>query len=195
MPALLLHRLAHRLAGMEIVAEIDRVQPFVAGAVPFEPAPHGAALAVLLVVTILRPDELGLKRHHLGMARSHDRGAEQGVEILGRLTFPGAGGAVRTLDLRRAVVLGTVERDQHVRTEPPESLDPAGALERRNRLAKAREQVIGRDRIEHGADVIVAGDAVDAEQGLAVRAAVAGLELALMIQEGRALGEEHREGG
>src|SRR4051812_45195015 len=32
-PALLKHRLAHRLAGMEIVAEGDRVQPFVAGAV------------------------------------------------------------------------------------------------------------------------------------------------------------------
>src|SRR4051794_2784278 len=57
-PALLLHRLAHRLAGIKIVAEIDRVQPLVVGAVPFEPAPHGAALAVLLVVTVLRSDEL-----------------------------------------------------------------------------------------------------------------------------------------
>src|SRR3954466_1500889 len=50
-------------------------------------------------------------------------------------------------------------------------------------------------RIEHVADVVVGGNAADAEQGLAVRAAVAGLKLALMIQEGRALGEEHRQGG
>ena len=63
-PALLKHRLAHRLAGMEIVAEVDRVQSFVAGAVPLEPAPHGAALAVLLVVTVLRHDEFRLQRHH-----------------------------------------------------------------------------------------------------------------------------------
>jgi hypothetical protein len=92
------------------------------------------------------------------------------------------------------VVLGAVERDQHVRAEPPEALIPP---ERSSAATASRkpEQVIGRDRIEHGADVIVAGDAVDAEQGLAVRAAMAGLELALMIQEGGALGEEHREGG
>src|SRR4051812_12365107 len=67
-PALLTHRLADRLAGIKIVAEIDRVQPFVAGAMALEPAPHGAALAVLLVVTVLRPDELRLERHPLGMA-------------------------------------------------------------------------------------------------------------------------------
>src|SRR4051794_12119268 len=82
-----------------------------------------------------------------------------------------------------------------MRAEPPEGRDPARAFEPRNRLAESREEVIGRDRIEHVADVIVAGNAGDAEQGLAVRAAVAGLELALMIEEGGALGEEHREGG
>ena len=99
------------------------------------------------------------------------------------------------MDLRGAVVLGAVERDQQVRTKPLEGLDPAGALERRNRLPEGRKQVIGRDRIERVADVIVGRDAGDPEQGLAVRAAVAGLELALMIQEGGALREEHRKGG
>ena len=70
-----------------------------------------------------------------------------------------------------------------------------GALERRNRRGERRKEVIGRHRIEHVADVVVGGNAADAEQGLAVRAAVAGLKLALMIQEGRALSEEHRQGG
>src|SRR5919205_655008 len=77
------------------VAEIDRVQPGVAGAMPLEPAPHGAALAVLLVVTVLRPDELRRERDHLGMTRCHDRGAQQGVEELGRLSSSGAGRALR----------------------------------------------------------------------------------------------------
>src|SRR4051812_20846867 len=45
-PALLKHRLAHRLAGMEIVAEVDRVQSFVAGAVPL---PMSAMVYWLLV--------------------------------------------------------------------------------------------------------------------------------------------------
>src|SRR4051812_50094446 len=110
MPALLKHRLAHRLAGTEIVAEVDRVQSFVAGAVPLEPAPHGAALAVLLVGTVLRPDELRLERDHRGTARGHDGGAQQGVEGLGRLAFSGAGGGVPTLDLAGAVGLGAAQR-------------------------------------------------------------------------------------
>src|SRR3982750_3687439 len=68
---------------------------------------------------------------------------------------------------------------------PPERSSAATAA------ANAGKEVIGRHRIEHVADVVVGGNAADAEQGLAVRAAVAGLKLALMIQEGRALGEEH----
>src|SRR4051812_31969082 len=57
-PALREHRLAHRLAGIEVVAKIHRIEPGQAGAVPSKPAPYGAALAVLLVVPVLRPDEL-----------------------------------------------------------------------------------------------------------------------------------------
>src|SRR3954453_14716142 len=89
-------------------------QSLVAGAVRLEPAPHGAALAVLLVVTVLRPDELRRERDHLGTARGHEGGAQQGVEGLGRLAFSGAGGAVPTVDLGGAVVLGAVQRDQQV---------------------------------------------------------------------------------
>src|SRR4051812_1518414 len=47
-PALREHRLAHRLAGIEVVAKIHRIEPGQAGAVPSKPAPYGAALAVLL---------------------------------------------------------------------------------------------------------------------------------------------------
>jgi len=99
----------------------------------------------------------------------------------------------RTVDLGGAVVLGAVERDQHVRSEPPERRKPAGALERRDHRAEHRKQVIGRDRVKQGADVVVGRDAAHAEQRLAVRAPVALLEPALERQERRALGEEQRE--
>src|SRR3954469_25084049 len=171
------------LAGQKIVAEIDRVQPPVADTVPRKPAPHGAALAVLLVVPVLRPDELGLERHDLGMARGHDGGAHHRVEVLGRLAGAGAPRAVRAMDPGGAMVLGAVERDQHVRAKPPERRKPAGALERRNHLGEHRKEVIGRDRVEHGADVVVGRDTAHAEQRLAVRAPVAGLEPALKVQE------------
>src|SRR6476469_2183360 len=71
---------------------------------------------------------------------------------------------------------------------------PAGALERRNHLVEHGKEVIGRDRVEHGADVVVGRDTAHAEQRLAVRAPVAGLEPALKVQERRALDEEQREG-
>src|SRR3954454_12026425 len=94
-PALREHRLAHRLAGIEVVAKIHRIEPGQAGAVPSKPAPYGAALAVLLVVPVLRPDELRGERHRvLMMAGRHDGGGQEGVEVLGRLAGTGAGRAV-----------------------------------------------------------------------------------------------------
>src|SRR3954462_11127005 len=77
---------------------------------PLEPAPHGAALAVLLVVTVLRPDELGLERHDLGVARRHDGGTHHRVEVLGRRAGGGAPRTVWTGDPGGAVMAGSVER-------------------------------------------------------------------------------------
>src|SRR5271170_971450 len=50
MPARRLHRLADRLAGVEVVAEIDGIEPCVARAMGGEPTSRRHALAVLLVV-------------------------------------------------------------------------------------------------------------------------------------------------
>ena len=51
------------------------------------------------------------------------------------------------------------------------------------------------DGIEHGADLVVARDLAHAEQRLAVRAALAGLQVPLMRQEGGTLHEEGSERG
>jgi hypothetical protein len=64
MSARRLHRLADRLAGVEVVAEIDGIEPGIAWAMGNEPASRRPALAILLVVPILRHDKLGLQRHH-----------------------------------------------------------------------------------------------------------------------------------
>ncbi len=50
--------LANRLAGIEIVTEIDRFQPRQAGPVGDQPAPRRPALAVLLLLPVLGNDEL-----------------------------------------------------------------------------------------------------------------------------------------
>src|ERR1700690_491920 len=71
MPARRPHRLADRLAGVEIVAEIDGIEPGIAWAMSGEPASRRHALAALLVVPILRHDELRLQRDDPAMARRH----------------------------------------------------------------------------------------------------------------------------
>src|SRR3982751_6692508 len=124
-PALREHRLAPRLAGIEVVAKIHRIEPGPAGAVPSKPAPHGAAPAVLLVVPVWRPDELRGERPRVLMAGRDDGGRQESVEVLGGLASTGAGRAVRAVDLGRAVVLGAIQRDQHARAQALEGREPA----------------------------------------------------------------------
>ena len=50
------------------------------------------------------------------------------------------------------------------------------------------------DRIEEGADVIVAGNVRDAKQGVGVIAALVGLELTLILQKRGRLGQEDAKG-
>jgi hypothetical protein len=105
------------------------------------------------------------------------------------------GRAIRAMDLPRAIILGAVERDQHVPAEPTEHVKPAIDLpELLDGFGKYRMQKCWRGRVEHGADVVVGGDFGDAEQAGAVGAAMAFLEVPLMRQKRRALHEKHREG-
>ena len=118
------HRLAHRLAGVEVVAEVDRVEAGVAAGVPVEPAPGRPALAVLLGVAVLRHDEFRLERHDALVAGRHQGGGQQGVEVLG----PAAAHlrrAVRAVQPGGAEVLGPVQRDQHPALQAAELRQPA----------------------------------------------------------------------
>jgi hypothetical protein len=80
--AALLDGLDDRLAGMEVVAEVDRPEAGDAGAVAGQPALGGGALAILFFRPVLGHDELGRQRQDLGMAGRDHAGAEKGVEIL-----------------------------------------------------------------------------------------------------------------
>ena len=98
------------------------------------------------------------------------------------------------MDLARAVILGAIEGDQHPPVEPAEHVQAASDVpDLIDRLGEHRMQQHRRGRIEPVADVVVTGDLGEAEQAGGVGVAMAGLELALMGQEGRALQEEHRE--
>src|SRR5258708_4811523 len=122
MPARCPHRLADRLAGVEVVAQIDGMEPCVAWAMGGEPASRRHALAILLVVPVLRNDELWLQRNDPAMARRHQRRGHQRMEIFGRAAAALARRAARTMQLRRAVIFRAVERDQHMMPQPTTSL-------------------------------------------------------------------------
>src|SRR5271168_1737063 len=70
-----------RLAGEQIVAQIDRAQMRDRRTVPRQPALRGVALAILLFRSVLRRDELGRQRQDLLVARCHDAGAEESMEV------------------------------------------------------------------------------------------------------------------
>ncbi len=95
----------------------------------------------------------------------------------------------------RAVILGAVQRDQHVAVEDTQLVERAGLLQFGERVGEGRVELRRLDRIEHGADLIVAGDPIHPEQGLAVGAALTRRQMPLMRQKGRALHEERGERG
>ena len=98
------------------------------------------------------------------------------------------------MNLGGAVVLRAVERDQHVIAEAAQGGQAAAGLQRMHRLFEQRMEEPWLDRIENGADVIVAGDVGHLEQRMAVRPALAFEQPALVREKRRALHEKDREG-
>jgi hypothetical protein len=94
------------------------------------------------------------------------------------------------MDLVRTVILGAVQRDEQGAVRTAHLRQAAALLQFRQDIAEHGVKHRRIDRVELGADLAVAGDFAQAEQGLAVRAALAGLQMALMRQERRGLHEE-----
>jgi hypothetical protein len=182
-----------RLAGEQIVAEIDGAQRGKPFAVLGVPALDGVTFAVLLFRAVLRRDEFGKQRHHLGMARGDRRRRQHGVIALDVAVGALAPQAMRAAQLLRAEILGAVPGDQGSLAKPAK-----GRPQRRRdeHLLHALETGLQQRRIggvEHVADVVVGRDFLDPEQSLAVRAPLALLQGALERQKRRALQEKKGE--
>ena len=89
-------------------------------------------------------------------------------------------------------MLGAIERDQHPVVEATERGERAGGVQS---LAEQRVERLRRGAVQHLADGGVGGNAGDGEQGLAVGAALAFFEAALIGEERGAADEEQGEGG
>jgi hypothetical protein len=185
--------LGDRLAGEEIVAQVDRPKVRHRRTEPGQPAFGGVPLTVLLLRSVLGRDELGWQRQDAGIAGRHDGGAQKGVEVSAVRTPPGR--AAFAMDLARAKVLRPVQRDQRPATEALKRREYAFGLDDFEEQREQRIECRRRCAVEHQADVGIARDGGHAEQGLAVRPALPFLQRPLVRQERRATHEEHRERG
>src|SRR5271166_3836569 len=94
------HRLADRLTREQVIAEIHRLEPRIASTVGGQPAPRRTTLAVLLVMAVLRNDELRLQGHRAVMAGANQRRGQHGVEILDAILAALAAGTGQAMYLR-----------------------------------------------------------------------------------------------
>src|SRR4051794_7592634 len=129
-----------------------------------------SAFTVLLLMAVLGHDEFRLQRHHPVVIGRHDRRRHQRVEVLGPVLAALAARALLAMDLARHVIFGAVQGDQYVAAKLPESLQAARSLQFGHHLGEDRMKVVGADRVQQCPDMIVAGDLIETEQRLAVRA-------------------------
>jgi len=92
-------RLGYRLAGKEIVPEIDRPEMGHFRPVFGEPALGGLALAILLLRLVLWRDEFRRQRHDPLVAGRHQAGAEKGMEVFGATVRTAPRAAILAMDL------------------------------------------------------------------------------------------------
>jgi len=148
-------RTADRLAGEQIIAEIDRPQATDGWAVGDQPTLGRRMLAVLLVGTVLRDDKLRRQGQNAGMTGRHQSGTEKAVEILHLAIRPAAMRALRTVQLARAEMLGAVQGDQHPSTQTAKCGEPIRRLDRPERPIEQRPKMLRRNPVQHLPNVII----------------------------------------
>ncbi len=187
------HGAADGLAGVQVVAEEDGPQCGAARAVALQPALDGLAFAVLLGGAVLGPDELRRQRQGARLAGCHQGGGEHLVVVLGAAVAALAGRAVRALQAALAEELGAVQGDQRPAVEAAHGRQRAVRVEVPDDGVELPVEVFRRHAVQELADVVVAGDAVQPEQGVRVGPPAPLGQRALVRKERRRLHEEHRQ--
>ena len=137
----------------------------------------------------------GRKGMAWGIAGGHDDGGD-GAVIVGLLAgLVLQAGAVGAVDFVRGEIPGAVQRQEEGPFDGAVGLQHLGRAQVFEYLIVKRQEAFGADRVQGLADLVVAGDLLDAEQSLGVAQALGTLHVSLAGQEGGALREEDREGG
>ena len=187
------HRPADRLAGVQVVAQVDGPQWGAAGTVALRPALGRPPFAVLLEGAVPGTDERRRQRQRPGLARGRQGGGEHLMGVLRGAVLALADRAVRAVDPARAEVLRAVQGDRQPAVQAAHRLEAAVRPQVLDEAMELAVEVRRRHAVEQLPDVVVAGDAGQAEQGVRVGAPALFGQRALVRQEGRGLHEEHRQ--
>ncbi len=177
--------LADGLVGVEVVAEVDRLEALIEGAgMLSQQAFDGFGFAVLFFVAVLRGDELHCQRQDLLVLGRHQHCHRGVVMIFGAGGFMISRRALITMDFIRAVKLCAIDCDECSVIENLEISVNLGMLQKQP--GGDFKGTVERGRfhsIELGADVIVTGDALHAVERAAVVARQSGVHDSLVVQK------------
>jgi len=151
----------------------------------------GIALTVLFLGAVLLGDELRHQRHGHVVARRDDGRRQNGVVKFGLSIRALARQAMRTTELVRTEIFGSVQGDQRAAAKALELVHAALLPQRLNHLIERGLQMRRMNRVEHRPDVSVRRNFRHAEQCMAIGGLASFFERALVGQERLRLRENH----
>ena len=154
---------AHRLTGIQIIAQVNRTQRCVARCVLVEPAVGGFGFAVLFLIAVLRRDKLRAQRQHLTVTDANQCGAQHDMVIFGLARASKPGATLRTLNLVGVVEFRAIQCQQAAPVENLERLKGLILLHLIKRYVESRENSLTVDSVQLLSNMIVSGQFAHAE--------------------------------
>ena len=154
---------AHRLTGIQIIAQVNRTQGCVARCVLVEPAVGGFGFAVLFLIAVLRRDKLRSQRQHLAVADANQCGAQHDMVIFGLAGASKSGATLWTLNLVRVVEFRAIQCQKAAPVENLERLKGLILLHLIKRYVESGVNILTVDAVQLFSNMIVSWQSADAE--------------------------------
>ncbi len=154
---------AHRLTGIQIIAQVNRTQRCVARCVLIEPAVGGFGFAILFLIPVLRRDKLRAQRQHLAVADANQGGAQHDMVIFGLARASKSGATLRTLNLVGVVKFRAIQCQKAAPVENLERLKCLIFLHLFQRYVESRVDILTVDSVQLLSNMIVSWQFADAE--------------------------------
>ena len=176
-----------------VITQQSGAQGLITGAVVLQPAFGGGDLAILLGMAILRNDEFRTQRDGLRLARSNNHRSDGIVKVGDLSVIVLDVRTVLAVNLLRGEIPCAIQSDQSGVMHPFENVEHALFFQGVVNAVKNREELFGRDWIEHFANPIITGNLLDLKKALGVARALGFIHAPLIGKKGGRLGEEDRK--